>query len=203
MPLNTRTDGSLVVPPPPVPMPIPESLPEVDRPTPGLPEWMNGPCGHIARAASLSVRTWGQLRYNFLAGMYEAGANGNVPVTPTAEDVAQALSREIGAPDEATKAALRLWVETIAAEAVAQIDQAKETVRQRAESRAEWARQRAEQDRVEAERQAIMDRSEWERQDVLAKEAEAAKWAAYEAQQAEHAAYKARTTAPTETNATC
>jgi hypothetical protein len=201
MPLNTRTGESFVPPPPPEPMPMPEPLPEPDRPATGLPEWMNGPCGHIARAASLGVRTWGQLRYNFLAGMYEAGANGNVPVTPKAEDIAQALSRELNSPDAATKAALQSWIATIASEAVAQIDQAKEAVRQRAESRAEWARQQAEKDRAEAERKALMERSEFDRQAVLAQEAEARKWAAFESQKDQYEAYKARQAVPTEATA--
>jgi hypothetical protein len=194
MPMRTNADGSFTV------LINPQDEP---KPQPECPGWTNAACSHLARTASATIKSWGQLRSNFLTNMYESATNGHFGATPTAEGVAQALSRELNAPDEATKEALQSWIATIAAEAVAQIDQAKETVRQRAESRAEWARQRAEQDRVEAERQAIMDRSEWERQDVLAKEAEAAKWAAYEAQQAEHAAYKARTTAPTETNATC
>jgi hypothetical protein len=122
-------------------------------------------------------------------------------VTPTAEDIVNDINRELNAPDEATKAALRLWVETIAAEGVARIDQAKEAVRQQAERHAECARQQAEKDRVEAERKALMERSEFDRQAVLAQEAEARKWAAFEAQKDQYEAYKARTSAPAEATA--
>jgi hypothetical protein len=198
MPMRTNADGSLALlaAPQDEPQPAPVARPEPERPGAGLPDWMDGQCGHLARTASAAIKPLGQLRSKFLARMYESAGHGHFPVTPTAEDIVQALSRELNASDEATKAALRPWVETIAAEAVAEIDQAKEAVRQRAESRAEWARQQAEKDRAEAERKALMERSEFDRQAVLAQEAEARKWAAFESQKDQYEAYKARTSAP-------
>jgi hypothetical protein len=193
MALRTNADGSLTV------LIDPQDEP---KPQPESSDWTNGACRHLARTAGATIKPWGQLRSNFLTRMYESATAGHFPVTPTAEDIVKDFNRELTAPDEATKAALRSWIETIAAEAVAQIDQAKEAARRQAESRAEWARQQAEKARAEAERQELLERSEFDRQAVLAQEAEARKWAAFEAQKAEFEAYKARQAAPTEAPAT-